>query len=95
MNYLNELGFNQEEINEIINKNHSLVVDKLEKKEKLIRLNITFLRDLGVTNFKEIFVNYAEFFLKEPTIFKETFLKYDREDLVAKLLKNMAIIVRL
>ncbi len=95
MNYLNKLGFNQEQISEIINNNHSLVIEKLNTKEKLITMNIEFLRDLGVTNFKEIFVNYAEFFLKEPTIFKETFLKYDREDLIAKLLKNMAIIVRL
>lgn len=95
MNYLNKLGFNQEQISEIINNNHSLVIEKLNTKEKLITMNIEFLRDLGVTNFKEIFVNYAEFFLKEPTIFRETFLKYDREDLIAKLLKNMAIIVRL
>lgn len=95
MNYLEGLGFTQDQITEVNNKNDEFIINKLNVKQKLIQMNLTFLRDLGVTNFKEIFVDYSEFFLQEPTIFKNIFLKYDREDLIEKLLKNPAIIVRL
>lgn len=95
MNYLENLGFTQEQIDQLISNNHQLIIDKITLKPKLIELNIQFLKDLGVTNYKEIFINYAEIFLQEPTIFKDIFLKYDREDLIEKLQRNMAIIIRL
>ena len=95
MSYLETLGFSLEQINSIENNNPQMLINKINQKQKLIKINLFFLRDLGVDNYKEIFVNYAEFFLQEPSIFKDIFLKYDRLDLIEKLKKNMAIIIRL
>ncbi len=95
MMYLETLGFTPEQIEEVTNKSGDFVLNKLDVKQKLVQMNLSFLRDLGVTNFKEIFIDFSEFFLQEPTIFKNVFLKYDRGDLIEKLLKNPGIIVRL
>ena len=42
--------------------------------------------------FKEIFTNYYELFLLDHSNFVNIFNKYDREDLIEKLAKNVAII---
>ncbi len=95
MEYLQTLGFTQDQINRILNINHEIVVDQITKKPRLVKNNLIFLKDLGVTNYKEIFVEYAEVFLQDTSVFKEIFLMYDREDLIEKLKRNMSIIVRL
>lgn len=95
MNYLEELGFNKDQINRIYSLNHPLVIDKISKNPRLLKKNLMFLKDLGVSNYKEIFIEYAEVFLQDSSVFKEIFLMYDREDLIEKLKRNMAIIVRL
>lgn len=91
MKYLLELGFNEETIN-ILNKNiPTLAIEILDKKEELVTTNIKYLIDLGVSNYVDAFVKFYNMFLMEHKDFDEIFSKYDREDLVAKLEKNVAI----
>ena len=91
MKYLLDLGFNEETVN-ILNKNiPALAIEILNKKEELVTTNIKYLIDLGVSNYIEAFVKFYNMFLMENKDFDEIFSKYDREDLVAKLEKNVAI----
>ena len=59
---------------------------------KLVSANITYLNDLGVKNTSDIFFNYYELFLLDHSNFRAIFDKYDKEDLVEKLAKNVAIV---
>ena len=91
MKYLLDLGFNEETVN-ILNKNiPALAIEILDKKEELVTTNIKYLIDLGVSNYIEAFVKFYKMYLMENKDYDEIFSKYDREDLVAKLEKNVAI----
>lgn len=95
MNYLIDLGFTETDIDTIFSSVPSIVADQITLKKKLVEINTNFLRDLGVENYKELFVGYSEIFLQEPKIFKDIFLSYDREDLIRRLKANPSIIIRL
>ena len=91
MKYLLDLGFNEETVN-ILNKNiPALAIEILNKKEELVTINIKYLIGFGVSNYVDVFVKFYNMFLMENKDFDEIFSKYDREDLVAKLEKNVAI----
>jgi len=91
MMYLKDLGFSDETI-DLLNKNlPDLAISSLEKEEKVVTANINYLKDLGVHNYVDAFVNFYNMFLIDNDSFDDIFSKYDREDLVAKLEKNVAI----
>lgn len=72
-----------------------VILEELEKEQKLVSKNISFLKDLGVSNIDSIFKNYYDMFLMDPGLFSEIFNKYDKEDLIEKLKKNLTIIEHL
>ena len=89
--YLKDLGFS-EEVVELLKKNlPDLAISSLEKEQEVVTANINYLKDLGVSNYVDAFVNFYNMFLIDNDTFDEIFSKYDREDLVAKLEKNVAI----
>lgn len=92
MKFLEKYGFSKDEISNFVDTTSTVVVDALENTQKLVKSNADYLNDLGVRNFKEIFQNYYELFLLDHSNFVEIFNKYDRDDLVEKLAKNVAII---
>ena len=92
MKFLEKYSFSKDEISNFVDTTSTVVVDALENTQKLVKSNADYLKDLGVRNFKEIFQNYYELFLLDHSNFVEIFNKYDRDDLVEKLAKNVAII---
>ena len=72
-----------------------VILEELEKEQKLVSKNISFLKDLGVSNIDNIFKNYYDMFLMDPGLFSDIFNKYDKEDLIEKLNKNLTIIEHL
>lgn len=92
MKFLEKYGFSKDEISNFVDTTSTVMVDALENTQKLVKSNADYLNDLGVRNFKEIFQNYYELFLLDHSNFVEIFNKYDRDDLVEKLAKNVAII---
>ena len=72
-----------------------VILEELEKEQKLVSKNISFLKDLGVSNIDNIFKNYYDMFLMDPELFSEIFNKYDKEDLIEKLKNNLTIIEHL
>ncbi len=87
MEYLNELDFNELEINELNKKIPELIKNKLISSEKLVLANLNYLLSLGIENYKIIFMNYYEIFLTDYSFFVEIFDKYEKEELI-KFLKN-------
>ena len=69
-----------------------VILEELEKEQKLVSKNISFLKDLGVSNIDNIFKIYYDIFLMDPELFSEIFNKYDKEDLIEKLKKNINIV---
>ena len=68
------------------------MIDAIKKGKKLVAANLKYLMDLGVKNYREIFLEYYDLFLLDNSNFIGIFNKYDREDLIDKLEKNVAII---
>ena len=92
MKFLESVGFSKEEIKELKNSIADVMIETLKKNKRLVKANIEYLKDLGVKNIHEIFFNYYELFLMDYSNFTEIFNKYDREYLIEKLAKNIAII---
>lgn len=92
MKFLDKLGFKKEEIDEFIDDTPSLMVNKIKENQKLVSANILFLKELGVSNYKEIFIAYYDMFLMDNSNFMGVFNKYDRDDLVDKLERNISIV---
>ncbi len=91
--YINKLNISEKEIEEIIFNNPKVIIEQLKLKQDLVEANFNFLVNLGITNVKNIFVNYAEIFLLDSSLFKRKFSKYNKEDLIEKLDANMDIIL--
>ena len=89
--YLKDLGFEEKLIENINDNFPPKALKTLREEEKTVRTNINYLKDLGINNYKEAFIKFYNMFLLEPHAFDEIFSKYDKEDLIAKLEKNVAI----
>ena len=85
-------GFSNIDIKDALNNMSNVMVKALSENKKLVTLNLEYLIKLGVSNYREIFKQYYELFLLDYSNFDGIFNKYDQEDLVDKLEKNIAII---
>lgn len=92
MKFLESYGISKEEVKKFENNTADVMLETIMNNKKLVKSNIQYLVDLGVKNLYEIFVNYYELFLIDHSNFESIFNKYDREDLIEKLVKNVAII---
>lgn len=95
MSYLEKIGFTSENINSIKENTPEVIFKLLDEKKKMVNANILYLKEIGVTNFKEIFVKYPDLFITDHSNFVETFAKYDQADLVEKLKENIDVFVYL
>lgn len=91
MKYLLDLGFDESTVKSFCQNVPTTALEILEEKKELVITNINYLLELGVTNYVDAFLKFYNMFLIEHQIFDDIFSKYDREDLVAKLEKNVAI----
>ena len=91
MNYLEKIGFSSDDISVIKNTNSNVIFNLLKEQKKVVTANILYLKKLGVNNYKEIFIRYADLFLMDNSNFIEIFSKYDQEDLINKLDHNIDI----
>lgn len=92
MKFLEKYDFNKEEIADFLNNSPKKLIDAIKNNKKLVCENIDYLRSLGVTNFQQIFLEYYEMFLMDHSNFVEVFSKYEPEDLIEKLKKNIRVV---
>ncbi len=85
MKFLEKYDFTKEEIAEFLNNSPKKLIDAVKDNKKLVGENINYLKDLGVTNYKEIFLEYYDMFLMDHSNFVQIFSKYEPEDLIEKL----------
>lgn len=91
MNYLKDLGFDQNTINIINESLPKKALETLEAKKEIVIKNVKYMKELGISNYQVAFVKFYNMFLMDNEEFDEIFSKYDKEDLVVKLEKNVAI----
>ena len=70
-------------------------LESLELFPNIIKENFNILKEVGISNYKEIFLNHTHMFLMDPNRFRAIFDKYDPTDLIRCLEKNGAIIEKL
>lgn len=92
MKFLLKLDFTKEQLNYLDQNASSVMIDAMKKNKKLVNANLKYVIDLGAKNYREIFLEYYDLFLLDNSNFVSIFNKYDRDDLVDKLAKNIAII---
>ena len=92
MKFLEQFEFNKEEIASFLNNSPKKIIDAIKENKKLVSENINYLKELGVTNYQAIFLEYYDMFLMDHSNFVEIFSKYEPSDLVEKLSKNIKII---
>ena len=92
MKFLENIGFDKDDIAEVIDNTPEKLLVLLKSQKKLVTDNILFLKDLGVTNYKDIFIKYYDIFLMDSSNFQGIFNKYEVDDLINKLNKNINIV---
>ena len=92
MKFLEEYDFNKEEIADFLNNSPKKLIDAIKDNKKLVSENINYLKNLGINNYQQIFLEYYDMFLMDHSNFVEVFSKYEPEDLIEKLNKNIKIV---
>ena len=92
MKFLEKLDFSKDAISEIEDNTPEKLLELIKVQKKLVSENISFLRDLGIANYQEIFIKYYDMFLMDNSNFKDIFSKYETDDLITKLSKNINIV---
>ena len=95
MEYLFDLGFTLEEINKLKSKCDKSDIEKLQFFSRLISTNYNYLKQYGISNIKDCFINHIKMFFMNPDKFRSVFNKYDRADLVRCIEKNDQVLEKL
>ena len=91
MKFLEKYGFQKKDIALLKENSTSSLIKELEANKKLVSKNLQFLNDIGVTNLKEIFINYHDMFLMDNSNFEAIFNQYEPKSLIEKLAKDVRI----
>lgn len=95
MGYLLDLGFEESDIQTLKESTKPEVVEQLELFPNIIKINYEALKNVGISNYAEVFLGHSHMFLQNPNRFQAIFDKYDHDDLVRCLEKNASIIEKL
>lgn len=95
MDYLNNFGLDTNDINTIKENVSDDVFSDLTAFRKIVEKNIEFLKEFGVTNFKDVVIKYPDIFLRDAESFRNVFTKFDKDDLISKVEKNPAVIKKM
>ena len=85
MKFLENYDFSKEEIAEFLNNSPKKIIEAIKENKKLVGENIKYLKELGVTNYKKVFLKYYDIFLNDYSNFTAIFSKYEPEDLIEYL----------
>ena len=95
MKYLYNYGIDITDI-ELIKENASdEVYSDLSFFEGLVSQNIEFLKNFGIQNYGQAVVKYPEIFLRDTSSLQNVLSKFDREDLIERVAKNVAVLKKM
>ena len=92
MDFLKNYGFKSEDIEEFMNNTPKKMLDTIKKHEELVTENLKYIKDLGTSVYKEIFINYPDMFLMDASNFSEMFSKYETDELIERLNNNFKLV---
>lgn len=92
MKFLEKYDFSKEIIAEFLNNSPKKLIDAIKEHKKLVGENIGYLKNIGITNYQEVFLEYYDMFLMDHSNFVGIFSKYETEDLIEKIKKNPKIV---
>lgn len=97
MDYLLNLGFDEEfiiELKSLYNESNQVLISI---NEDYVVNAVKYLREIGITeeNIKELFINNIDFLFKDLDEIKEIFGKYDIKKIVELLNEDISIINRI
>jgi hypothetical protein len=95
LSFLEDLGFDKAYMTEMTDIFPDTVKDIIVENKETVIDNVNYLKNLGISNYQDAFIRFYNMFLIEPSSFDDIFSKYDKEDLIAKLEKNIAIMEHL
>lgn len=89
--YLRELGLDFTDLETLKESSNDKTYSELSLFEGIVKENVQYMKDFGVSNYTQVVVKYPEIFLRDSESFKNVFSKFDREDLIQKVEKNVAV----
>lgn len=92
MEYLEKYGFGKEDIDKLLYTTPKKIVSALKKSQELVETNLSYLKDLGINTYVDIFVNFPDMFFMDHSNFREMLDKYEKDSLVEKLNANFRLI---
>ncbi len=92
MKFLEKYGFEKEDISEFENNTPKKIMTLIEKNQELVETNLQYIKDLGTTVYKEIFINYPDMFLMDASNFSGMFSQYETDELIEKLNNNFKLV---
>lgn len=92
MSFLKEYGFLDSDISEYENNTPEKMKKVIEEHENLVKVNLEYLKNLGIETYKEIFINYPDMFLMDASTFEKSFSQYETKELLEKINANYKIV---
>ena len=92
MSFLKEYGFLDSDISEYENNTPEKMKKVIEEHENLVKVNLEYLKNLGIETYKEIFINYPDMFLMDASTFEKSFSQYETKELLEKLNANFKMV---
>lgn len=92
MKFLEKYDFNKEDIDEFVNNTPKKILEAIKKEKELVEENLEFLKSIGTSTYREIFINYPDMFFMDVSNFQKMFNKYERESLIEKLNSNYKVV---
>ena len=91
MKFLEKYGFTKEDIDEFIDNTPKKMQEAIEQNSELVEVNLKYVKDLGTSVYKEIFINYPDMFLLDASVFERMFSQYETDELVESLNNNFKV----
>lgn len=91
LTYLYDYGLDSQDLEAIKETASETTYAELSLMNGIVGENIKYMKDFGVTNYTKVVVKYPDIFIRDAESFRNVFSKFDKDDLIAKVLKNPAV----
>ena len=88
-------GFSIEEIEQVEINNMDALMPALEDSREVVADNFNYLREFGIANYKEVFIEFAEMFLWDKSMIERIFARHDKDWLIKILAQDVSIVDKL
>ena len=95
MEYLYEFGLDNTDIEILAESLDDNLFSDFTLLKNLIKANINYIKDFGITNYNKIVVKYPEIFLRDTSSLENVLSKFDKDDLIQKVENNPAVLKKM